>query len=56
VKAEHLMPATKPNPVVASLPHTGSMMPLVWGGGILSLLGAGVLRATRRKSHAAASA
>jgi hypothetical protein len=51
VKAEHYMPivAVKTRPVVAALPHTGSMMPLVWGAGALSLLGACVLRVTRRK-------
>jgi len=61
IKAEHFMPvaATKPRPVVAALPHTGSMMPLAWVAGVMSLVGAGVLRLasrSRRKSSVATSA
>ena len=37
----------KPKPVIAKLPHTGSMMPLVWLMGGISLMGAALLRVFR---------
>ncbi len=37
----------KPKPVIAKLPHTASMMPLVWMMGGMALLGAAILRMFR---------
>ncbi len=37
----------KPKPVIAKLPHTASLLPLIWMLGGMSLLGAAVLRGLR---------
>ncbi len=37
----------KPKPVIAKLPHTASLLPLVWMLGAMSLLGAAILRLIR---------
>ncbi len=50
IKAERLQQvasAHPPKPVIAKLPHTASLMPLVWIMGLVSLVGAGMLT-TRR--------
>jgi enoyl-CoA hydratase/carnithine racemase len=54
IKAEHYLQASaaKPKPVVAALPHTASMVPLVWMAGGCSLLAAWALRVARRKKDA----
>ena len=50
IKAERYQTASvRQKPVVRSLPHMGSLMPLVWLMGLLLLVSAGVVRIVRQR-------
>lgn len=57
VKAVRYQPAgaTVQRPVVGALPHTASLLPLAWLLGLVSLLGAFVLRLVQRTSERVSS-